>query len=558
MVTTTIPTDMWMFPAVDKHRLLTEDECRSLEFFHVQTSACFGGHAGGYLLHAAGQDAGIRLAAIALGTMHRLVMYREDRSAVYGDRGGEGMQLALQQYNAAIRRGLAQFLGLEDSGADNAESGSGSGSADGILAMCVLFFCFESLQGHYRAALRHSAAGLRILAQQQQQQQQWPAGSSNSLLPADVVHSIFATLEAQMLEVDGQAPLFRSNGNPLLCGDGGHQQQQQQQQQPLWTLEEANDRFRLIYNDLLRLLGSVPSDFGQPRIEGGEEEMARLAEHLLPRYHQVQEDLNTWALQFDYFLTNSFSWDNTHRASQQLVRMLHLWHCMVRMILRMGWPPSESVWDSYLGECTTILDLAEEIIATHPRPVESYSGLSHGAPGEGFISSSSSSSSPSPSPSFPSSNCPSPSSLPPKHGSSPPAPAAHTHTYARILPRPAYPSSLLSPPSHFSMSLGIIPALWTIATHCRDSLIRYRAIDLIARSKRREGVWDSALYSRLARQIARREEAAAGIALGAAYTPVDIPPEARVTIHGRLEEGRRARVTYIKGDVGYDEEVLCW
>jgi hypothetical protein len=49
-----------------------------------------------------------------------------------------------------------------------------------------------------------------------------------------------------------------------------------------------------------------------------------------------------------------------------------------------------------------------------------------------------------------------------------------------------------------------------------------------------------------------------GLDVGAVYTPVSIPPEARVTIDGRLQEGRRARVVYMRGNVRFEEEVLSW
>ncbi|KAL2848716.1 hypothetical protein BJX68DRAFT_238565 [Aspergillus pseudodeflectus] len=494
----TIPTHMWMFPAVNK--MLNEDEYRSLEFFHAQTISCFGARAGGSLLNAACHDAGIRLAAIALGTMHRLVLYREETLPHVHTRG---MQLALQQYNSAIRRGLNYF---PRDGADV--------SADGILSMCVLFFCFESLQGHFRAALRHGAAGLRILAQQQLEGRL----VDNALLPLDVIHSMFAGLEAQMLEIDGQSPL--SNGiGPLIRGLG-------HPQQTLWTLEEANDSFRPIYNNFLRLF-SFADKLKEPQTDM---DAARLTDQVLARYRQVQEDIDAWTLNFDYFLANLFCWNSADRASQQLVRMLQLWRSMVGVVLQTGLTLSETVWDNYVAEFTAMLGLAEEIIAMSP-PVESPSG-SRSPPGERISTLS---------PSPPS------SSIAPKHELSQPI------TYAPILPRPLHTT-----PSRFSISLGIIPALWTIATHCRDSHVRYRAIDLLGRSNRREGVWDSNLYSRLARQIARHEEQAAGLDVGAVYTPVSIPPEARVTIDGRLQEGRRARVVYMRGNVRFEEEVLSW
>ncbi|KAL6233545.1 hypothetical protein BDW75DRAFT_186443 [Aspergillus navahoensis] len=503
----TIPTRMWMLPAVD--RLLTEDEYRSLEFFYVHTVSCFGGQAGGCLLNAACQDAGIRLAAMALGTMHCLVL-RHDKMPSHIRR--RDMQLALQQYNSAIRRGLSQFPRSKD---------DRSAGIDGILSMCVLFFCFESLQGHFRAALRHVTAGLRILAERQTLT---GGKAKNMLLPPEVVQSLFAALESQILEIDGHSPLSDDYG--LLVRGW--------LQQPLWTLEEANDAFRHIYNNFLRLL-SFSSKGDEPHNGVA---IVPFTEQILAWYCQVQADLHAWSWHFDHFLANIFNLDNADNASQQLVLMLQLWRCMLDVILRMGCPPPETTCDGYLCEFTTILDLAEEIIIMSPTSEAPFSippsGKSRGSPSGFNTSSDEGMSSPSHQ-TFPSRHIPS------------------TTGYTTILPRPFY-----SKPSRFSMSLGILPALWTIATQCRDSKIRYRAIDLIGRSNRREGVWDSALYSRLARQIAGHEEQAAGLAVGTVYTPSSIPPEVRVTIDGKLEEGRRARVAYLRGGRKVGEEAFQW
>ncbi|PYH86078.1 putative Zn(II)2Cys6 transcription factor [Aspergillus uvarum CBS 121591] len=504
----TQPTHMWMFPTVDK--LLTEEEYRSLEFFHARTAACFGARAGGHLLNAACQDPGIRLAAMALCSLQRVVLHGDNTPPHASLRG---KQLALQQYNSAIRRGLKYF------------PGNGDGSADSILSMCVLFFCFESLQGHFRAAFRHVAAGLRILAQQQLRGR--PVG--NTLLPPDVIQSIFAVLESQMLEIDGKSPLSERNGLLLVRGPG--------LPQPLWTLEEANDSFRHIYNDFLRLL-SFSSTLDVPHTEA---QMAQIVEQILARYHQVQADLDAWSLEFDCFLVNVFRWDGADPASHQLVRMLQLWRTMMGVLLHMEWPPAETAWDGHLSEFTTVLNLAEEIILMSPPPVES----SRSPPAVGKTRSSPSDSS-----------SPAPDERPPSSSLRENSPIRHDSpsiAYATILPRPPHSS-----PSYFSMSLGILPALWTVATRCRDSRVRYRAIDIIGRSKRREGVWDSDLYFRLALQIAHREEQGAGLDLGAEYTPADIPPEVRVTVDGKFEEGREAKITFMRKNVKIGDEIFQW
>ncbi|CBF73428.1 protein atnN [Aspergillus nidulans FGSC A4] len=517
----TQPTQLCMFPGVDT--LLTEDEYRALEFFNVQTVSCFGPRAGGWLLNAACQDSAIRRAAMALGTMHRVVLYHS-RTPPHDRR--RGMQLALQQYNSAIRQGLKLFAGSNDS------------SADGILSMCVLFFCLDSLQGHFRSALRHVGSGLRILAQRQLRGQR----AENTLLPPDVIQSLFAALEAQMLEIDGQSPLLDENGLPVR-GAG--------RPAPLWTLEEAQDTFRSIYNDFLRLL-SFSARLEEPV---DELEMVQIVEQVMARKQQVQTDLDAWSLEFDHFLAHIFHWGN--QASQQSVRMLQLWRTMLTMVLHMGWPPQDTAWGSHLSELNIILDLAEQIIVmSPPLELESSAGSTFSLQGHSRAGSPSGSRSRSMSTSSSASRDDSPTTTTTTTTTPTPRLKKETDpqsTYTPILPRPFHSS-----PSRFTLALGILPALWTIATQCRDSSVRYRAIDLIGRSKRREGVWDSDLHFRLALQLARHEEQAAGLDAGAEYTHARIPPEARVTLNGRFDEGRKAKISYIRENVRVGEEIFHW
>ncbi|KAL4820003.1 hypothetical protein BDW67DRAFT_173263 [Aspergillus spinulosporus] len=515
----TQPTQLRMFSGVDT--LLTEDEYRSLEFFNVQTVSCFGPRAGGWLLNAACQDPAIRRAAMALGTMHRVVLYHS-RTPPHDRR--RGMQLALQQYNSAIRQGLKLF-------ADGSNS-----SADGILSMCVLFFCLDSLQGHFRSALRHVGSGLRILAQHQLRGQR----AENTLLPPDVIQSLFTALEAQILEIDGQSPLLDDNGLPVR-GAG--------RPASLWTLEAAQDTFRSIYNDFLRLL-SFSARLEEPI---DELEMDGIVEQVMACKQQVQTDLHAWSLEFDHFLAYIFHWDSADNASRQSVKMLQLWRTMLTMVLHMGWPPQDTAWESHLSELNTILDLAEEIIIMSP-PVELELSAEFSPRGQSRAGSPSVSRSRSMSTSSSASRDNSPPTTTPP----PPPPQLQQETnsqstYTPILPRPFHSS-----PSRFTLALGILPALWTIATQCRDSGVRYRAIDLIGRSKRREGVWDSDLHFRLALQLARHEEQAAGLDAGAEYTHAHIPPEARVTLNGRFDEGRKAKISYIRENVRVWEEIFHW
>ncbi|KAK9426974.1 hypothetical protein V1505DRAFT_381727 [Lipomyces doorenjongii] len=171
---------MWMLPSFD--RLFTETEYSSLEFFHLQTVSCFGTKAGDFLFRAAYHDPNIMLAAMALGSLHRIFLLEG-----YDQSRQQKTQFALRQYNSAIRKALNLFSRIAE------------GSTDVLLSMCNLLFCFESLQGHFKMAVQHVVSGLRIL---KQQESRCHAEGKDALMPSNIVRIMFNTIESQILEID--------------------------------------------------------------------------------------------------------------------------------------------------------------------------------------------------------------------------------------------------------------------------------------------------------------------------------------------------------------------
>lgn len=81
----------------------------------------------------------------------------------------------------------------------------------------------------------------------------------------------------------------------------------------------------------------------------------------------------------------------------------------------------------------------------------------------------------------------------------------------------------------------------------------------MSRSRRREGVWDSALFSTLARKVVTLEEEAAGFAQGAMYEPADLPVSARTSaVAGEFCEGRQGKVKFFRNGTKLYEEVIQW
>ncbi|RAL59201.1 hypothetical protein DID88_006656 [Monilinia fructigena] len=68
----------------------------------------------------------------------------------------------------------------------------------------------------------------------------------------------------------------------------------------------------------------------------------------------------------------------------------------------------------------------------------------------------------------------------------------------------ATPSAINS--SRFNFDIGIVPPLHVVATKCREPNIRRKAVGLLFRSPRQEGMWDGVLSARIGRWIISCEE----------------------------------------------------
>ncbi|RHZ64922.1 uncharacterized protein CDV56_106904 [Aspergillus thermomutatus] len=491
------PIRMRMFASF--HQPLADHDYRALEFFHFQTVSCFGAKAGDFLLRAAYHDATVRVAAIALGSLHRIFVGDGDGSAVAQPRL---TQYALQQYNAAIHLALNQIPVTERQ------------SSDSILILCVLFFCFESVQGHFRNAVQHGIAGLRIL---KQREERFVNEGNVAGLPPSVVRLLFVTIENQMLEVDWKSYLPVSIQSTLLSPS---QRPPVNLEDTPSTLDQLSDSFQFCYNQYLKFLYLSQAPEGA--------ELSRTLQQNQAYYGQMLRHMQTWSEQFDSFLEAHVQ--NAQSATDcTTIKHLKMWRKIMGIFLQMDAPPAQGGLDQFCSEFAAILGLAEDLMNSPScKP-----------------------------PAVSNSNRPSVKHGKPQRPMAQPGRQPQQNTLPTILPKPES-----SPPpssSFFVVSLGLIPLLWIVATSCRHSQIRHRAIDLMSRSRRREGVWDSVLFSTLARKMVRMEEEAAGFAQGATYEPADLPVSARTnTVAGEFGEGRQGKIEFLREGVKLREETIQW
>ena len=482
---------MWKIP--QSHEFMHEAEYRSLEFFQLHTSLCFGKDIGSYILQAAYHEPIIRTIAVAIGALHNSFVF--NRKGISTTR--EETHFTLLHYNKAIRQLIAMNPQVSPQ------------TNDTFLVACILFFCFECLQGNYRLAIQHATSGLKII----KQHQTLATGHSfPRYIPQEAVTLLFAILENQILEIEGDvllssdlrpAVLFSST---LPISNPHHLPS---------STNEMRIRFEFLYNRFVRFQSVC--EMLEKSTGGRAFESLAQVQYIQTEYLRVRVDLEEWILTFDTWI-KTIRTKNPEEANT--VMMLQIWRLTMSLYLKLDWPPSDASWDKHTEQFSEINSLVSDLLGlpTHPDG-SSFKHLVRDNTPYAMASNAS-------------------SSLP------------------RLLPKP---SKTL--PSSFCLSLGIVTPLYLCATRCRDSHVRHRAIELMFFCQRREGLWDAELAARIAKRVVEMEEDAAGVEPDAQYTSADIDQNDRVrSLSPRYGQGREMKISYYKQGQGSEpfEEIVTW
>jgi hypothetical protein len=560
-------------------------EQRSLEYFRTRTgpelARCFNSELWSrFILQTAQHEPAIRHAIAALGSLHEHFESAEDAHAADSDFG-------FQQYGQAIQcvvKGPAPFAGQ---------------STDVALISCILFTAFESLQGHYRSALTHINSGLKVLAEREASGEFHHA----SYVPKELLKSLFTRFDTQALEIGDVAfrPWLRIEPDTKL-----------EIPATFSTLEEAERVFDQYFNTLMRFLQSaeVTEKEGLP--------VPKHARHTLAiqRSNRVKE-YQDWSNAFDNYLalhlTNSNSPTSLLRGQPHpAVLILQIWRITVRIMLYIDLSRGETIFDTFLDDSRSIVELAESFVkqtAAPSRIPKLLNGVSSikmerqsPPPGpnvqptrlsmhprsrlgsrasHGFLGIQ-----PDCTPCVPRGAYPSFDKRSTSVTADSPCSPAHINSIGSPKIEPAsctVPTSIALKPETvlkptFSLSLGLISPLYITVTRCRDPSIRRRALYLLYTCNRKEGIWDSRLAAHVAQRIVEVEEAGAMPLSGhgssghndtvVVISADQIPENARVRdLEVSFLSDRTGRIRYTKSTGGgspnpdpaeYLEEFLQW
>ena len=430
-----------------------------------------------YASHVALSEPAIKHAAIALSALHQ--SFAESRNMVPF---GADMTYPLRQYTKAIST-LTESIGT-----------ASWEFPDTPLIACILFCAFESMSYHLDSAISHASSGLKILAGRQQTVN-W---QSNKSVPFKLLFPLYTRLDTQKLELVGTSFL-------------GQRQLQSTQGMNLGGFDDIDGAQRIfdgLTNAILHEMHEIDRQGPQVQQQTNDSYSIRF-QALVGRYR-------TWCDGFDEFVRRGVAED--HIAACVL---LQVWRILININLQVDLREGEMDFDRFLVDFEAIVDLASEFVllrGTNPaaqEPADHTTSMSmnhephllrHWIPNAdglrgGYLGIH-------------------PRSTPFVVYGRADTDKLHAATKALIetsrLARNTLPAgtgdmrepfeNLPDQRPTFSFSPGIVSPLYVTISRCRDPAVRRKALLLMQRCKRREGLWDSALAARLGERVIEIEE----------------------------------------------------
>ena len=379
------------------------------------------------------QEPSILHAVIAIGSAHRRLLERR-RSAC--DNQIQLHQFGLRQYVKAIGFLRSRINDLEE-----------QNSREIALATCVLFICFELMQGQRIAALSHLGTGLRILsfsvAQQTHNQNNALCTNYDSHILTDQLTNVFARLDFESTMFGVKSPHFLllsasspSGGNLTIPSSFTSLSMARQY---LDILANGVFRFR---GDLLRVAANhIPGTLvDMPTRLCWEHASTRkldLSDHptLLVEMRRLQNGLAVWAAAFEALKERTK--ESSRDEDAKTWTLLEIQHFYPYFLISSCQATKEKSCDSFDDLFMRITSLASLYLlgttTNEPTQIEATGPL-------------------------------------------------------------------------FTLESGVIPSLYLIAMKCRSVRTRRKAISLLYNTSCQEGMWEAGLIAQFVEHVADLEE----------------------------------------------------
>jgi hypothetical protein len=331
----------WKPNALAIHRMSVdvageEEERRAFHFFRSNSVMTLQGYFDSefwsrLVLRASHTAPTIRHAVIALGSLHETTQNKD--SAVL--RSGKAYnKFALQQCNKAIAS-LNQELSIK-----------GQQSIEVLLMSCVMFVCFETLQGNYESALTHMESGVRMYRNWQAENSK--AGACITGRPHSVdkeIAQIFSRLNLQVLMFPDTHLLgkdfYVTNANTLIDSPPNS----------FSCLKEAKDRLDNCMSYIFQSL--IAAYFAR-------QDLVNETQKRSPEFQTHRTLLSQWSVLFSAFMRSSGTCLGL--ADQQRARVLEIQYRAATILFDTGMSPQETAFDALNSEFDSIVTLTSSLV----------------------------------------------------------------------------------------------------------------------------------------------------------------------------------------------------
>lgn len=392
----------------------------------------------------------VRYAVTGLGALHQLFSHGY-QTVVPDDTSNAQLQFALRQCNRAIKA-LSDNAGCQEEPIHKVST----------LMTCILFTCYATLQGHQTQSLMHFRNGLKLLESLERSVKATGAPGSwcDELLESFV--SALTTLENQARTLICDESVLPPLATRIRV------------REPVSTTEDLT--FHSLV-DVRCFLDSLLTDM-QCFVRECDMEAEWALAGARPRrsttdgYRALVDRSANGKSALDHLLSRK---SQMSVRDQKTVLVLQVHHCLLDMylsIFRLSPEYGDLVWDCFESKFETIVNLCRQVLGCTDEDL--YTAVSDpvkstmsddGAPGGNY------------------SDCDSvleAGVILSQHGKQ---------------PRPV-----------FAFSQGVVGPLYVVGMQCRSPRLRRKAIALLLRFPRREGLWDSFTAGRIAFEAMKLEE----------------------------------------------------
>lgn len=331
----------WRPNAIALHKMSVdlageEEERRAFHFFRSNSVMALQGYFDSdfwsqLVLQASHTEPTIRHAVIALGSLHETT---QTKHSAISKSGKAYNKFALQQCNKAIAS-LTRELGAK-----------GQRSIEVLLMSCVLFVCFETLQGNYESALTHMESGVRMY-------HNWQAESKNSERcmygrPHSVdkeIAQIFSRLNLQVLMFPDThlvgKDFYNPNVNTVIDSPPTS----------FSCLKEAKDRLDNCISYIFQRL--IAAYFAR-------QDLLNKTQKRSPEFQTYANLLSQWSILFSAFTKSSRT--RLGPADQQRARVLEIQYKAATILFDTGMSPQETAFDAFNSEFNNIVTLTSSLV----------------------------------------------------------------------------------------------------------------------------------------------------------------------------------------------------